>query len=292
MGMNSKLKISVYITSYNQKEFLKDAIESVLNQTLPPYEIIIVDDYSDDGSQELILDYAKSYSTIRYSFHSTNRGVAQVRCTALEMVEGDYVTYLDGDDVYLPRKLEIESQIILSESCDIAFSNNIYVREDDLNSVQWIWAHNPIDLKSHESMFVKTLGRFYPRDSLFRMELVNYNFLKEIGFHDPELKLYEDYDLRIRMSQKGTFGYSLEPTTKIRISSHGLSTLPKASHLEAFRYIFIKYKRQISTLDLSSQNVLEKRLNQLLGESPKNDGMNELTASSRLFRRFKKLLKG
>ena len=95
------MKISVYISSYNQKEYLQVAIESVLNQTFLPYEIIIVDDCSSDGSQELIKEYSKKYSFIRYVFHKENKGIAQVRITALSKVTGDFVTYLDGDDLYL-----------------------------------------------------------------------------------------------------------------------------------------------------------------------------------------------
>tara|TARA_R110002051_G_scaffold57789_1_gene106753 strand:- start:7921 stop:8787 length:867 start_codon:yes stop_codon:yes gene_type:complete len=288
--MSSKLKISVYITSYNQKDFLKEAIDSVINQTLTPYEIIIVDDCSGDGSQELILEYAREHSNIRYSFHTTNQGVAQVRRTALEMVQGDYVTYVDGDDIYLPRKLEIESQIIIKQSCDIAFSNNIYVNEYDLSNIKWIWTDTPVNLKSHSSMFVKTVGRFFPRSSLFRMELVNYEFLKSIGFHDPNLDLYEDYDLRIRMAQKGTFGCTLEPTTKDRINSKGLSTSPREDHLKALNYIYKKYENDICELNVTDREILRKRIKQILGKvTPQKEKGGFARFFDRVLKKVKKL---
>jgi glycosyltransferase involved in cell wall biosynthesis len=290
--MSSKLKISVYITSYNQKAFLKEAIDSVLNQTVSPFEVILVDDCSDDGSQELILEYAKEHSMIRYSFHTVNRGVAQVRRTALEMVKGDYVTYVDGDDLYLPRKLEIESQIIINQSCDIAFSNNIYVNEYDLNNIKWIWTDTPVNLKSHSSMFVKTVGRFFPRSSLFRMELVNYEFLKSIGFHDPNLALYEDYDLRIRMAQRGTFGCTLEPTTKDRINSKGLSTSPRKDHLEALSYIFKKYEKDICELNVKDEDIIRKRIKQILSEvTPKKGRVGFVSVFDKISKKVLKKVK-
>ena len=62
--------ISVCIISYNQKQYLAEAIESVLHQTLPPYEIIIVDDYPQDGSQDIIKDYAQKHEKIIRAFYN------------------------------------------------------------------------------------------------------------------------------------------------------------------------------------------------------------------------------
>jgi glycosyltransferase involved in cell wall biosynthesis len=256
------MKISVYITSYNQKYFLKEAIDSVLNQTFNPYEIIIVDDCSTDGSQELILKYSNSYPEIKPIFHQVNKGVAEVRISALKAVRGDYVTYLDGDDLYLPNKLQIESDIIKNEKCDLAFSNNMYVDEKNTNHVKWLWACKPISVKiSKTNFFIKTISRDFPRNSLFRMELVNYNLLKQVGFHDANLKIYEDYDLRIRLAQICSVGFSLEPTAKIRISEKGLSKSSLDKHKIAFEYILKKYSNDINSLDLKSRIYIKEILN-------------------------------
>jgi len=254
-----KMKISVYITSYNQKAYLKEAIDSVLNQTFPPFEIIIVDDNSSDGSQELIKSYANKHSKIKYHFNSINQGVAAVRTKAISMVEGDYISYVDGDDLYLPNKLDIESNIIRSESKDIVFSNNYYVSEDDVNDIKWIWASDEIDLIS-VPMFVKTIMRDFPRKSLFRMELMSTALLKKVGSHDKNLRIYEDYDIRIRLAKEGLFGYSLVPTTKIRISKNGLSKLSETVHQQSFNYIFNKYEEDISLLPEAKQKLVRERI--------------------------------
>jgi glycosyltransferase involved in cell wall biosynthesis len=281
------VKISVYITSFNQKEYLKQAVLSVVNQTIAPFEILIVDDCSSDGSQELIKEYSLTHSNVRYIFHEQNRGVAQVRITALENIKGDYVTYLDGDDLYLPNKLEVESNIILSEGCDLAFSNNMYVNPDDLSDVKWIWAYDNIDLSNKVDLFVKTITRDFPRDSLFRMELVDYELLKKVGFHDPMLKIYEDYDLRIRLAQHAKMNYTLEPTSKIRISKSGLSKLDTIEHYKAFKYIFDKYASDIALLETKTQNKVNSRLSELLLErKPKGT-----QASGSLLKKIKKRFK-
>ena len=116
-------RISVYITSYNQKEYLVEAIDSVLNQTLKPFEIIIVDDCSTDGSREVIAGYALRYpDLVNPIYHTRNQGVAQARIDALQMVTGDYVTYVDGDDRYLPTKLEKEARLLQENANDLGMS--------------------------------------------------------------------------------------------------------------------------------------------------------------------------
>ncbi|MEP2934941.1 MAG: glycosyltransferase family 2 protein [Gilvibacter sp.] len=257
------MNISVYITSYNQKEFLKEAIQSVLNQTLPPFEIIVVDDASTDGSQELIKEYAIKHN-IRYVFHEQNMGVTQARLTALQNVKGDYVTYVDGDDVYLENKLEVESNIIKKQKCDIAFSNNAYVLEQNLDAVQWVWMEQNQELDVATNVFLKTLTRDFPRSSLFRMELVNYQKLKEIGFHDPKLNIYEDYDLRIRLARHCSFGYSTAVTSKVRISKAGLSKSHAKLHLSSLKYIFNKYSDEIERLSDPVKKEVNFKLAQIL----------------------------
>jgi glycosyltransferase involved in cell wall biosynthesis len=265
------LKISVYITSYNQKEFLIEAVNSVLAQTLPPYEIIIVDDYSDDGSREIIKAYAEKYENIRYIFHHKNKGVSQTRITALSNVTGDYVTYVDGDDIFLPNKLELESKLISETDANVAFSNNMYVAENDLNDMKWVWMNSSLGIDRNTNLFVKTITRDFPRTSLFRMELIEYSLLKEIGFHDPKLKIYEDYDLRIRLSQKAKFAYSDIVTSKIRINKAGLSKSKKSIHLKSLEYIFKKYHNDINKLDVDTQFEVNLKLSDIIDSFSKNE---------------------
>ena len=106
-------KISVFITSYNQQRYLVEAVESVLNQTLKPFEIIIVDDSSKDGSQAIVEEYGREYpGLIRAFCHKQNLGVAKNKAFAQRQARGDWLSYLDGDDRFLPRKLEKEWEAI------------------------------------------------------------------------------------------------------------------------------------------------------------------------------------
>lgn len=127
----TKPRISVFLPSYNQKTFLVEALESVLNQTYTPNQIIVVDDCSTDGSQAVIENYSRQYPGIFTTiYHNKNMGIAQTRIDALSAVTGDFVTYLDGDDRFLPEKSRerTASPPELSRCAYCIFKSILYVR--------------------------------------------------------------------------------------------------------------------------------------------------------------------
>src|SRR3972149_2633933 len=163
-------RISVIITSYNQKEFLSEAIESVTSQTLRPWEILIADDRSTDGSIEIIGEYAAhDPAWIKALIQPHNVGVARNRNDALSMIQGDLVTLLDGDDRFLPRKLELEYETYRNHpDAEIVHSNVYYI--DDAGRRLRLWADGESPPDGH--VFPQVLGRNYPRGMTFRNELV------------------------------------------------------------------------------------------------------------------------
>lgn len=110
-------KVSVWLTSYNHGEFLRDSIESVINQTYQDYELIIVDDCSTDNSQEIIKRYAEGNPKIKIILHEKNLGYSGLR-DGMDIIEGEYLAILHGDDVWEKEKLE-EQVNILDERKDV-----------------------------------------------------------------------------------------------------------------------------------------------------------------------------
>lgn len=105
--MNKKFNplVSVVIPTFNRKHFLETALNSLYRQTYKNLEIIIVDDASSDGTSDFVTKEMKKDSRIQYIHHARNQGGGKARNTGINAAYGDYVTFLDSDDEYLPEKI-------------------------------------------------------------------------------------------------------------------------------------------------------------------------------------------
>jgi len=108
--MNKQQLVSVIIPVYNAECYLGEAIDSVINQTYQPVEIIVINDGSTDCSEQI----ARSYSEVRYIYQS-NQGCAAARNTGLEASRGGYLAFQDADDIWLSQKLEIQMDFLFKE---------------------------------------------------------------------------------------------------------------------------------------------------------------------------------
>jgi len=252
------MRISVYITSYNQKHYLIEAIESVLNQTLRPFQIIITDDCSTDGSQEVIAGYTSRYpDLITPNYHAQNLGVSQTRIDALRAVTGDYVSRLDGDDRFISTKLEKEARLLSDNpNAQIAFSDHYFMTVDGIHTGVWAGKESP----PQGYVFCQTFARDFPRHSLFKMDLVNYQAWMKVGTYDPNLSLYEDYDMCIRLTKHLQVTYYDEPLSERRIHHLGLSGAKAAQHLAALEYIYRKNKPLLDDLSVFERREVERNL--------------------------------
>jgi glycosyltransferase involved in cell wall biosynthesis len=189
-----ELSIGVLITSYNNKFTIRDSIESVVNQTRKPDLIVIADDNSNDGSQAIIkcLIGANPQINIQLIERTENVGVARNRDEAIMGMKTDYITTLDGDDIYFPYKLEKESNALVGHEGSIAFSDIIILSEDKDNFINT----SDYDRQSKSKMLQMLCSRSspVPRDMLFPKKL----FLKSDGF-DLDMEVYEDWSLKMRL---------------------------------------------------------------------------------------------
>jgi len=104
-------KVSTIIPAYNCERYIKETIESVLSQTYKDIELIIIDDGSTDRTGEIVRSFE---SKVEYIRQSKNTGPSAARNRGIEKAKGEYIAFLDGDDVWMPTK--IEEQIKLLES--------------------------------------------------------------------------------------------------------------------------------------------------------------------------------
>ena len=182
------MKISVVIPTFNRIRLVARAIDSVLKQSLNPYEIIVVDDGSDDGTSEMIQNKYKSIKLIQQQ----NNGVSAARNNGIKHAKGDWIALLDSDDEWTEKKLENQvDRLIKTPEYDFCHTNEIWIR----NGVR------VNQRKKHEKyggyIFDKCLDicRISPSSVLFRK-----NILDHVGGFDDQLPVCEDYDLWLRIT--------------------------------------------------------------------------------------------
>jgi glycosyltransferase involved in cell wall biosynthesis len=185
--MSDNFRISVIIPTYNRCALLDRAIVSVLKQTRPADEIIIIDDGSTDGTQELI---TKKYPQIFYIWQE-NKGISAARNAGIEKASGQWIAFLDSDDTWLPRKLEYQ-QKALTENPEylICHTNEIWIRRGQ--RVNPMKKHR----KSGGYIFDKCLPICVISPSSV---MLHCTVFERFGKFDINLPVCEDYDLWLRL---------------------------------------------------------------------------------------------
>lgn len=114
------MKVSIVIPVYNVEAYLEECVESVLNQTYQDFEIIFIDDGSTDRSGEICDNYARKDNRMRV-IHQANAGLSAARNKGIDVAKGQYIYFLDSDDIIIPETLELLVEIAESEQSDVVF---------------------------------------------------------------------------------------------------------------------------------------------------------------------------
>jgi glycosyltransferase involved in cell wall biosynthesis len=190
---------SVIIPTFNRAAFLREAIGSVLAQTEKDFELIVVDDGSTDRTRELVVEYG---DRVRYFFQS-NAGVSAARNLGIRHARGKFITFLDSDDLWLPKKLARQLQWMAAHpSLMLCYTDEIWIRRGVRVNQKLIHA------KSGGWIYPLCLPRciISPSSVLMRREL-----FEAVGLFDEQLPVCEDYDLWLRIATRFEVGYIAEP---------------------------------------------------------------------------------
>jgi glycosyltransferase involved in cell wall biosynthesis len=203
--------ISIITPSYNSAPYIKETIESVLQQTYPNWEMIIVDDCSTDDSKEIVKRYIQEDKRIKLISNQENIGVAQSRNRAIEEANGDYIALLDSDDIWVPNKLE--KQIELMEEKNILMSFSAYTIIDEKSETI---GHYPIKEKVTYSDMLKT-SSIGTLTTIYNANKLGKFYFEEIG--------HEDYVYKLNILKQIDFAQGIkEPLAKYRRVQSSLSS--------------------------------------------------------------------
>lgn len=218
--------VSVVIPTYNRKNLCKRAICSVLNQTYTDYELIVVDDCSDDNtSEDCLFDNTQNRNCI-YIRQKVNSGVAKARNTGVVKSKGEWVAFLDSDDEWHKRKLEKQVEWIRKNpECKISQTKEIWIRKG-------VRVNPP---KTHEKIagdiFKESLKRCMVTSSSV---IIKKDFFDKLGGFNESLPACEDYDLWLRIALHHPIGL-LREYLLTRYGGHSDQLSSKVQVLDKYR---------------------------------------------------------
>lgn len=179
--------VSVLIPTFNGGQWITQAIESVLAQTVPPTEIIVVDDGSTDDTRQRLAPYM---DRICYLVQA-NQGVAVARNHAIAHSTGEFIAFLDADDVWHPRKLELQLKAMAADPALGVLGTGVY---------DWPTTAVPLPRRCRATRV--SWRRLVIKNSLTTSSvLVRRKVLERVGLFDPQLRGPEDYDLWLRIAE-------------------------------------------------------------------------------------------
>lgn len=211
---SNSLFVSVIMPTYNHGKLIGNAIESVLNQTFQNYEIIIIDNYSEDNTKEIINSY--NDTRIKYLKFRNNGIIAASRNLGIKESKGEWVAFLDSDDVWYPSKLEKVKQVIIANPEVILVCHN--ERQINNGVPGRILPCGPFFNNMYERLL------FEGNKLLTSAVVAKRDILLSIGGFSVENKFVtvEDYEYWIRLAKVGDFHFINEVLGEFHI--HGKNT--------------------------------------------------------------------
>jgi len=191
--------ISVIIPAYNRAHTLPRALDSVLAQTHPAAEIIVVDDGSTDNTEQLIKQH---YHQVKYLYQA-NQGVSAARNRAIRMAKGEWLALLDSDDEWLPHKLATQLAMLEQQpDYKLVHSDETWIR----NGVRVNQKTKHAKKGGHIFQHCLPLCAISPSAAIIHSDLFD-----EVGLFDESLPACEDYDLWLRITAHYPVLYCEEP---------------------------------------------------------------------------------
>lgn len=256
--------VSVIIPCYNAESFIKETIDSVLKQTYPSIEIIVINDGSTDRTQKVLTYLDRNIPTLQV-VHVQNGGVSKARNIGVEYSKGEYIGFLDADDLYLPdnilrkvKALENAENTLLVHSYERIFESKTKTVIDIAKGQS---GHVLNTLLSLEKTVIHSPSSVLITKSLYQ----------SIGGFDQNLSTSADWEFWVRAAKKTPFSVIKEPLSMYRIHEnqmHSNIDLMKRDMLYAFK----KHKNDGSFQSIGFYKKCSSKLNLTIGLSYMGDG--------------------
>lgn len=234
--MQKKIDISVVIPVYNRGKMIVSCICSVLEQTCPPAEIIIVDDCSVDGTWQVIKQMSMQSPLIRPIRLDGNRGAQHARNVGIRAARCPWIAFNDSDDIWVKNKLETQIEELQRWKADpkIVIHSDMYRQDGEDGEFRYV----PLPSFEDPRAFKKILGGY---GALFQTMLVSKAALERIDYLDESVPAYQEWETTIRLASVCRFVHIPKPLFVWR--RHGLETISGdvQKGLAGYQFILDKY---------------------------------------------------
>lgn len=247
-------KVSINLCCYNSEKYLRETLDSIVNQTYKDWELIIINDGSSDSTEVIINEYIKQGYPIIY-YYQENKGLGYSRNEALKRSQGEYIAFIDHDDIWMPDKLEKQAFVLKNEyDVDFLYSNYFIIK-----GRQNILASRRQQPQGH--VFERFL---YDYPVAILTVMVRKKAIEGFGnLFDRDLNLAEDYDFFMRLLYKSKAIYQNEPLAIYRLHSNMSSIKLMDKFPDETEHVFKKLGHLYPEFEKKYYETLKKRRSEL-----------------------------
>jgi len=231
------VSISAVISCYNYGKFVQFAIESILNQTYSDFEIIIINDGSHDNSEQVIKGFLPD-PRIKY-FYQKNQGQAVAKNNGIKYSQGEFIAFLDADDIWDKNKLEKQYRLFKNEKVGVVYSRAKYMLPD--NSIT-----NDIERGKYLQPRRGNIASWLIFDNFipFSSSIVRKTCFNTTGLFDESLSMGIDWDLWLRLSLKWHFDYIEDKLITYRVGHSNQMSKNTIKRRECVDHIFYAFTKK------------------------------------------------
>lgn len=243
-------KITAVIPAYNREKTIRRCIDSVLAQTYPIYEIIVVDDGSSDHTTAIIETiYGEKVVLLRQD----HKGAQAARNLGIQKATGEYIAFLDSDDEWLPCKTEMQV-LELQKNKNAVVGGDLYIQTDWNKKVPFVYQKTEtkkprVGVKRHQRMNVKVTDAYklVLAKSIFNFDslLTSKKNLMKIGLLDENVPSFQEWDTAIRLTRENKIAYINRPLTIYHLHEGETISKDPRRNIDGQEYICEKYKYEI-----------------------------------------------
>lgn len=232
--------VSIIIPCYNYGWLLAETLESVIAQTYPNWECIIIDDGSTDTTSAVAQEYQSRDKRFWY-IHQANAGMSAARNRGLRMATGDFVQFLDADDLLVPTKLQVQIEYLRAESdADLVYGDvryfrhgapTIHSRSFNMENDAWM-----VEVQNHGEALLNAVVE--KNIMVMNAPLIRMGLLRRIGYFSEGLRAMEDWEFWVRCALGGTrFRYDATPDAWSLVRVHPTSTSQNGSRMAQYEIL-------------------------------------------------------